>query len=169
MTGKPSGRGGSRPGAGRKSKAQTAEIKQAKNQTAGSGRGGARPGAGRKPKADVAPNSEAAPKATPRRAAKKEELEPQAHGGALKRTKATPVVIEDDRDMLTLMQDIALGRVEATMVQVRAATATLPFLYAKKGEGGKKEAQQEAAQAAASKFGRAPPSPRLAASGGKKL
>ncbi|VVD63724.1 hypothetical protein PPN31114_00237 [Pandoraea pneumonica] len=151
MAGKPSGRGGSRPGAGRKPKPQTDEIKPAKNQTAG-GRGGARPGAGRKPKTDAQPKPVA-----PRRTAKKEELEPQAHGGALKRTKATPVRL-DDRDMLTLIQDIALGRVDATMIQVRAATAALPFLYAKKGEGGKKDDQANRAQKAASKFGAlAPP------------
>jgi len=84
-------------------------------------------------------------------------MEPQAHGGALKRTKATPVPV-DDRDMLTLMQDIALGRVEATMIQVRAATAALPFLYPKKGEGGKKDERADRAQKAASKFGAlAPP------------
>ena len=154
MAGKPSGRGGARPGAGRKPKAQTAEIKPAKNQTATGGRGGARPGAGRKPKTDAAVKKEA----SPRRAAKKEELEPQAHGGSLKRTKAVPVEI-GDRDMLTLMQDIALGRVEATMLQVRAASATLPFLYAKKGEGGKKDEKADAAKKAASKFG--VPSPPL--------
>ncbi|SDR47171.1 hypothetical protein [Paraburkholderia tuberum] len=151
MTGKTNGRGGARPGAGRKPKPQNAEIKPAKNQTTSS-RGGARPGAGRKPKAEAKPKEVA-----PRRAAKKEELEPQAHGGALKRTKAVAVAI-GDCDMLTLMQDIALGRVEATMIQVRAATAALPFLYARKGEGGKKDEQADRAQKAASKFGAlAPP------------
>ncbi|RAR51674.1 hypothetical protein C7401_13634 [Paraburkholderia unamae] len=163
MTGKPSGRGGARPGAGRKPKPQTAEIKTAKNQTAAGGRGGARPGAGRKPKAETQPKE-----ATPRRSAKKEDLEPQAHGGALKRTKAVPVEIAD-RDMLTLMQDIALGRVEATAIQVKAAAATLPFLYAKKGEGGKKD-EDEAKRKAAStgRFGRRE-APRLAAAGGKTV
>lgn len=150
MTGKPNGRGGSRPGAGRKPKPQSPEIKPAKNQTSAASRGGARPGAGRKPK-----TAEPTKDVAPRRAAKKEALEPQAHGGALKRTKAVPVEI-GDRDMLTLMQDIALGRVEATMLQVRAATATLPFLYAKKGEGGKKDEQTDRAKKAASKFGALP-------------
>ncbi|PRH29646.1 hypothetical protein C6V07_31100 [Burkholderia gladioli] len=60
--------------------------------------------------------------------------------------------------MLQFLEDVALGRVEATMAQIRAATATLPFLYAKKGEGGKKDEQADRAQKAASKFGAlAPP------------
>ncbi|MBU9173992.1 hypothetical protein [Burkholderia gladioli] len=152
MTGKPSGRGGARPGAGRKPKAPSTEIKQEKNQTPKGGRGGARPGAGRKPKAQPAPKEEPV-----RRAAKKETLESQPHGGALKRTKATPVPVSD-RGMLQFLEDVALGRVEATMAQIRAATATLPFLYAKKGEGGKKDEQADRAQKAASKFGAlAPP------------
>jgi len=79
-------------------------------------------------------------------------MEQQPHGGTLKRTRATPVEI-GDCDMLTLMQDIALGRVEATMIQVRAASAALPFLFAKKGEGGKKDEQADRAKKAASKFG----------------
>jgi len=160
MTGKPNGRGGSRPGAGRKPKSPDAEIKPAKNQTSASGRGGARPGAGRKPKAK--PEVPAPAKATgvaPRRAAKKEELEPQAHGGALKRTKAVPVPVAD-RDMLTFLQDVALGRIEATATQVRAASSALPFLYAKKGEGGKKGEQADRAKKAASKFGALTP-PKL--------
>ncbi|HDR9101136.1 TPA: hypothetical protein QDB15_006756 [Burkholderia vietnamiensis] len=162
MTTKPNGRGGSRPGAGRKPKAGSEEIKPAKNQTATSRRGGARPGAGRKPKAEAPTDAVA-----PRRAAKKESLEPQAHGGALKRTKSVPVPL-GDRDMLTLLQDVALGRIEATAVQVRAASAALPFLYAKKGEGGKKDEQADRAKKAASKFGSMAPPPRLVVSNRNK-
>lgn len=154
MTGKPSGRGGSRPGAGRKPKSESAEIKPAKNQTAPSRRGGARPGAGRKSKAESAPEETA-----PRRAAKERTLEQQPHGGALKREKATPVPLQGD-DILDLLQDIAFGRVEATMAQIRAASAALPFLYAKKGEGGKKDEQADRAKKAASKFGALTP-PKL--------
>ncbi|CAN2526264.1 hypothetical protein [Burkholderia pseudomallei] len=63
--------------------------------------------------------------------------------------------------MLQLLQDIALGRVEATAIQVRAAVAAVQYTHAKKGEGGKKDAKAEAAKAAASKFGGPPPPPRL--------
>ncbi|WP_156441359.1 MULTISPECIES: hypothetical protein [unclassified Burkholderia] len=39
-----------------------------------------------------------------------------------KRTKAVPLSL-GDCDVLTLLQDVALDRVEATAVEVRAATA----------------------------------------------
>ncbi|WP_200525016.1 hypothetical protein [Burkholderia pseudomallei] len=71
--------------------------------------------------------------------------------------------------MLQLLQDIALGRVEATAIQVRAAIAAVQYTHAKKGEQGKKEQQADAAKAAASKFGAPPPLPKLAASGGKRV
>ena len=96
--------------------------------------GGARPGAGRKKKSA----NESAVAVT---------MEGQPNGGALKRTKATPVEMEP-RDMLTLLQDVALGRVEATTVQVRAAIAAVQYTHMKKGDGGKKEAQQDAAKEA---------------------
>lgn len=159
MAGKPNGRGGLRPGAGRKPKATPAEIKQEENQTAAapSRRGGARAGAGRKPKpAEVD---------TPLASAVKERLEPQPHGGSLKRSKSEPVPI-GDRDMLQLLQDIAFGRVEATMLQVRAAIAAVQYTHAKMGEGGKKDAKAEAAKKAASKFGALAP-PKLVVSNGK--
>lgn len=71
--------------------------------------------------------------------------------------------------MLTLLQDIALGRVpDATAIQVRAAVAAVQYTHAKKGEGGKKEQQAEAAKKVASKFSSSAP-PRLVAAGGKKL
>lgn len=54
-------------------------------------------------------------------------------------------------------------------LRLDAAKALLPYTHQRKGEGGKKDAQQEAAKKAASKFGAPPPAPRLAASGGKKL
>ncbi|CAG4925667.1 hypothetical protein R52603_05398 [Paraburkholderia saeva] len=80
--------------------------------------------------------------------------------GRPKKSKPAPTPI-DERDMLQLLQDIALGRVVATVIQVRAATAALPFLYAKKGEGGKKDEQAEKAKRAANKFGSMQPPPRL--------
>lgn len=119
--------------------------------------GGARPNAGRKPKAKPEEG-----------AALLVGLEPQAHGGALKRQKAEPVP-QGDKDMLQLLQDIALGRTEATSLQVRAAIAAVQYTHTKKGDGGKKEEQAEKAKRAGQ--GRFAPAaaPRLAAANGKKV
>lgn len=106
--------------------------------------GGARPGAGRKPKAA----SESA------NGAVQEALEPQGHGGALKRKKTVPVPAPVGTDMLTLLQEIALGLRDASNTQVRAAIAAVQYTHAKKGEGGKKEQQADAAkQAGTGRFG----------------
>ena len=72
------------------------------------GGGGARPGAGRKPRP------------------KPEGMQP------------APVVIEQgERDMLKLLQDVALGLVEATPTQVRAAIAAVQYTHTKRADGGK--------------------------------
>lgn len=56
--------------------------------------------------------------------------------------------------MLQLLQDIALGRIDATNIQVRAAIAAVQYTHTKKGDGGKKEQQAEAAkQAGTGRFG----------------
>lgn len=94
-------------------------------------------------------------------------LEPQAHGGALKRSTAEPVQ-QGEKDMLQLLQDVALGKTEATALQVRAAIAAVQYTHAKRGEGGKKEERQKAAEQVASRFAAATP-PRLAAAGGKRV
>lgn len=120
--------------------------------------GGARAGAGRK---------KAAPKESANVSAVQVELEPQAQGGALKRSRAKAVEIPE-RDMLTLLQDIALGRVDATAGQIRAAIAAVQYTHTKKGDGGKKEEQAAAAKRVASRFSAATP-PKLVAAGGKKL
>ena len=65
--------------------------------------GGARPGAGRKPK-----NGESA-----------------AQDGENQK----PVVLPDF-DMLEMLQSVALGRVEATALQVRAAIAAVQYTHA---------------------------------------
>lgn len=122
--------------------------------------GGARPGAGRKPKA-------AAEKSANSKGTVTTSLEAQPHGGALKRSQAEPVPITE-RDMLQLLQDIALGRVAATATQVRAAIAAVQYTHTKKGDGGKKDGQNEAAKKAASRFVAAAP-PKLVAAGGKKV
>ena len=86
--------------------------------------------------------------------------------GRKPKPKPEPVLIPEC-DMLTLLQDIALGRVEATATQVRAAIAAVQYTHMKKGDGGKKEQQAEAARKVASKFAPAAP-PKLVAAGGKK-
>jgi hypothetical protein len=71
--------------------------------------------------------------------------------------------------MLQLLQDIALGRIDASPIQVRAAIAAAQYLHLKKGDGGKKEGDAEKAKkAGAGKFAPAPP-PKLVAAGGKKI
>lgn len=105
--------------------------------------GGARPGAGR-----------------PRKKVVEEHLESQLHGGALKRQTSGPVP-QDDQDMLTLLQRIALGRTEASALQVRAAIAAVQYTHSKKGEGGKKETKDAAGKKAAQGRFAPPPPPKL--------
>ena len=123
--------------------------------------GGARPGAGRKPKAK--PEQAKVP------ASVKVELEPQPHGGALKRSQEAPVA-QAETDMLKFLQDVALGRTEASSLQVRAAIAAVQYTHTKRADGGKKEEQAEKAKqaAGAGRFAAVAP-PRLAAAGGRKV
>lgn len=74
----------------------------------------------------------------------------------------------DDCDMLQMLQDVALGKVEATALQVRAAIAAVQYTHAKMGEGGKKEKRQAEAEKVAGRFTSAAP-PRLVAQNGKKV
>ncbi len=53
-------------------------------------------------------------------------------------------------------------------LRIDAAKALMPFEFAKKGEGGKKEQQADAAKKVASRFSPSAP-PRLVVFGGKKL
>ncbi|WP_321920052.1 hypothetical protein [Paraburkholderia tropica] len=80
--------------------------------------------------------------------------------GRPKKSKPAPAPL-DERDMLQLLQDIALGRVDATPIQVRAAVAAVQYTHHKKGEGGKKDEQADAARKAANKFASMPPPARL--------
>ncbi|WP_155740176.1 hypothetical protein [Burkholderia territorii] len=125
--------------------------------------GGARPGAGRKSKTNPEKSKNSA---NADRKAVKAHLEPQAHGGALKRSKSKPVPLED-RDMLEFLQDVALGRAEATLLQVRAAIAAVQYTHHKLGEGGKKDAKADAAKKVASRFSPSAP-PRLVVSNREK-
>ena len=86
--------------------------------------GGTRAGAGRKPKAVPAKSANAAPMRVA------------------------------ETDMLKLLQDVALGYVDASTIQVRAAIAAVQYTHTKKGDGGKKEAEADKAKAAAAgKYG----------------
>ena len=90
--------------------------------------------------------------------------------GRPKKEKPPPPPPTDlpDTDMLTLLHNVALGKVEATALQVRAAIAAVQYTHTKKGDGGKKEEAQERAEQAASKFRRSAP-PKLVAAGGQKV
>lgn len=88
--------------------------------------------------------------------------------GRPKKEEAAPEPIQAD-DMLDLLQMVALGRVEATALQVRAAIAAVQYTHVKAGDGGKKDAQKDAAKkAGAGRFASAVP-PKLVVSGGKKI
>ncbi len=94
-----------------------------------------------------------------------------ARSGAGRKAKPRPptVAAPPETDMLDLLQKVALGQIEATTVQVRAAIAAVQYTHTKRGDGGKKEeAAGKAKQAASGRFGAAPP-PRLVASGGVKV
>lgn len=69
--------------------------------------------------------------------------------GRPRKQPESPKPVEGQTDMLELLKDIALGKVDATVVQVRAAIAAVQYTHAKVGEGGKKERKAEAAQGVA--------------------
>jgi len=71
----------------------------------------------------------------------------------------------DPRPTLEL---VAQGLLEVSVAQQKALTALLPYVHTKRGEGGKKEQRQEAAQKVAGRFSASAP-PKLAAVGGKKV
>ncbi len=77
-----------------------------------------------------------------------------ARPGAGRKPKPKPeTVVLGDLDMLQMLKDVALGKVEATPLQVRAAIAAVQYTHMKKGDGGKKEEVAEAAKkAGAGKF-----------------
>ena len=55
-------------------------------------------------------------------------------------------------DMLRLLQEVALGRIEVTPIQVRAAIAAVQYTHTKRGDGGKKDEAAEKAKKVAAKF-----------------
>jgi phage terminase small subunit len=68
--------------------------------------------------------------------------------GRKPKPKQPPAVIDADTDMLKLLQDVALGRVDATALQVRAAGIAVRYTHTAAHDGGKKNARQDAADAA---------------------
>ncbi|MCE3262632.1 MAG: hypothetical protein K0R43_1711 [Pseudoduganella sp.] len=110
--------------------------------------GGARTGAGRKPELNPDGTRKNPPKS-----------------GGNSKLKTVPV---DEMDMLELLKQIALGRIEVSNTQLRAASVAVQYTHPKKGESsGAKEAKEAAAKAAASgRFGQRR-GPTLAANGGK--
>ncbi len=73
----------------------------------------------------------------------------RAGAGRKPAPKPPPVVQPDGTDMLTLLQNVALGRTDATALQVRAAVAAVQYTHTKRHDGGKKDEQAEAAKKAA--------------------
>ena len=73
---------------------------------------------------------------------------------------------DQSQDMLKLLQDVALGRTQATPLQVRAAIAAVQYTHTKTHDGGRKKAVKAAAEKVAKgKFG-ARPAPSLKVVGG---
>ena len=102
------------------------------------GGGGKRPGAGRKPKAKPAETPAQVPAAPP--------VAPES---------------EQPTDMLDMLQKVALGKIPATSLQVRAAIAAVQYTHTKRHDGGKKDEAADAAKKAASKFKTAAPPLKL--------
>lgn len=82
--------------------------------------------------------------------------------------KPEPSVPSDDADPLSFLRKVWMGQLDASPAQVRAASAALPFVHGRIGEGGKKDQRNEEAKKVASRFAVGVP-PRLAAAGGKKI
>lgn len=96
------------------------------------GGGGKRPGAGRKP----------GPKPP-------------------EKPKPEPVQVAAGTDMLKMLQDVALGIIDATPIQVRAAIAAVQYTHTKRADGGKKdELVEKANKVAGGKFAPSAP-PKL--------
>ncbi len=85
-----------------------------------------------------------------------------ARAGAGRKPKPKPEPQRlPEMDMLQMLQDVALGRIEATPLQVRAAIAAVQYTHTKKHDGGKKdEAADKAKKASTGKFAASAP-PKL--------
>lgn len=86
-----------------------------------------------------------------------------ARPGAGRKPKPQPEVqkLSASLDMLSMLQQVALGQVQATPLQVRAAIAAVQYTHTKKLDGGKKdEAADKAKKASTGKFAASAP-PKL--------
>lgn len=80
--------------------------------------------------------------------------------GRKPKPKQEPVCVPDT-DMLSLLQDVALGRVNATPTQVRAAIAAVQYTHVKKADCGKKAEDKAKAERVSERFKTRTPPPRL--------
>lgn len=79
-----------------------------------------------------------------------------------------PTEPTDKRDPLEFLLDVMQGKIEPSPDQLKAAIAATQYVHMKKGDGGKKEAEKDAAKKVANKFAVATP-PKLITAGGKKI
>lgn len=63
--------------------------------------------------------------------------------------------------MLKLLQDVALGLIDVTPTQLRAAIAAVQYTHTKRGDGGIKDERADKAKKAAGKFAAALPPLKL--------
>lgn len=61
-----------------------------------------------------------------------------------------------------------MGLLDPSPNQMKALVALMPYTHTKRGEGGKKEQKQQAAEKVAGRFSAGAP-PRLVAAGGRKV
>lgn len=87
----------------------------------------------------------------------------RAGSGRKKKSASNDTAVIDPTDMLTLLQNVALGITEASTIQVRAAIAAVQYTHTKRSDGGKKEDQADKARkVAGGKFSAAAaPPPKL--------
>jgi hypothetical protein len=86
-------------------------------------------------------------------------------GAGRKPKQPTPTKHNDPLDFL---RAVWKGELQASPNQVKAASAALPFIHPRQGEGGKKNKRQAEAEKVASRFAPAAP-PRLVVKNGKKV
>lgn len=103
--------------------------------------------------------------------AEKEKALTPADGSAVQEDKSTgfdlksALMYSDPKDFLVAVMNDA----EADQkLRTDAAKALMPFVHQRKGEGGKKEQQHDAAKKVASRFAPSAP-PKLVAAGGRKV
>lgn len=131
-------------------------------------RGGARAGAGRKPSKSKAA---AASKPPVKVNAEGFKDDPNWPFGRQRPEEPAPPAKEPDLSELTPLDyllSVMRNPEEETPRRMQAASLAAPFVHAKKGEGGKKDERQKAAEKVASRFAPAAP-PKLVAAGGRKV